>query len=98
MNTWAGRGLRRHNQTETHRCGGAFFLVREHPSLPCEREGDRVSGGGIRGTWFGFAETRCEFPESYRESPEKQFIENCFSAPFDKGAMLGVTLSLYATS
>ena len=31
MNIWAGSGLRMHNQTETHRCGGAFFLVREHP-------------------------------------------------------------------
>ena len=48
-------------------------------SLPCQREGDRVSGGGIRSTTYEFAEVLGEFGHFYRMNPPpincfKQFI------------------------
>ena len=63
-----------------------------------------VKGRGTALAVEGFAvhgsDSPCSDANSQRltaNPPKNNFIENCFSAPFDKGAMLGVTLSLYAT-
>ena len=46
-------------------------LKASEPSLPCQREGDRVSGGGIRSTRYEFAGTLGDPVHSYRRIPRK---------------------------
>ena len=45
-------------------------LVRQHPSLPCQREvAERSEVGGIRRTRFVFAEDLGEHVHAYRRNP-----------------------------
>ena len=60
----------------------------ERLCLPCQREGDRVSGGGIRGAWFVFAETLGESVPPAANPPAQMCFGTFGPAPFNKGAIL----------
>ena len=69
--------------------GRAALESQKHPSLPCQREGDRVSGGGIRSTLCEFAEGLGGFVQPHRGIPRAQIaLGNLRAAPFDKWALI----------